>query len=336
MAAQRQARTKAPTSIDGVSSDEIRRHYRANERRYAALHDEVVFALTTVLAENNVKTHTITGRVKDVDHFLEKIDRKQYDRPFEQTEDLVGVRVVALFLSDLPKIERVLRGLFEVVSKEDHIEGQPVQSFGYMSIHYVCRLHADNKGPRYDHLKDLVFEVQIRTIVMDAWANVSHYLAYRGEASIPSELRRDFFALSGLFYVADQHFEMLTRAAAESQVSAEAVIDASADEGALDLNLESGLALLHAKYPDRQHSSRRAVSEFIEEATRHGYKTVEQLDAALTEGERGALLYEEMYPPHARKGAKYADVGIARAALAIADTAYADSRHNSHEYKPFR
>jgi putative GTP pyrophosphokinase len=66
-----------------------------------------------------------------------------------------------------------------------------------------------HSGPRYDPLKHLRFEVQVRTIVMDAGAAVSHHLDYKGGTSVPSELRKDFYALSGLFYVADQHFEVL-------------------------------------------------------------------------------------------------------------------------------
>ncbi|MBI4489516.1 MAG: hypothetical protein HY694_10565 [Deltaproteobacteria bacterium] len=55
------------------------------------------------------------------------------------------------------------------------------------------------------------FEIQIRTIAQDAWASISHYLDYKKESDIPAQLRRDFYALSGLFYVADRHFAMLKK-----------------------------------------------------------------------------------------------------------------------------
>lgn len=45
--------------------------------------------------------------------------------------------------------------------------------------------------------------------MLNAWASISHYLGYKKESDIPAELRRDFNALSGLFYVADTHFAML-------------------------------------------------------------------------------------------------------------------------------
>ena len=58
-------------------------------------------------------------------------------------------------------------------------------------------------------LHGIKFEIQCRTILQNAWASVSHRLAYKGEASIPEALRKDFHALAGLFYVADKHFELL-------------------------------------------------------------------------------------------------------------------------------
>ena len=52
------------------------------------------------------------------------------------------------------------------------------------------------------------FEIQVRTIAQDAWDSVSHYLDYKNN-SIRDELKRDFYALSGLFYVADTHFSFI-------------------------------------------------------------------------------------------------------------------------------
>jgi len=52
---------------------------------------------------------------------------------------------------------------------------------------------------------------------MDAWATVSHYLDYKTDADVPLGLRKDFQALSGLFYLADTHFEMFYGATGRSQ-----------------------------------------------------------------------------------------------------------------------
>ena len=66
----------------------------------------------------------------------------------------------------------------------------------------VAIMRAEYSGPRYDNIAVLPFEIQVRTIAMDAWANVSHHLDYKSDKDVPAELRKDFYALSGLFYLA--------------------------------------------------------------------------------------------------------------------------------------
>jgi ppGpp synthetase/RelA/SpoT-type nucleotidyltranferase len=70
---------------------------------------------------------------------------------------------------------------------------------GYLSIHYTCRMPDRYLGPRYELTSGIVFEVQVRTLCMHAWATVSHYLDYKGDWDVPAELKRSLSALSGLF-----------------------------------------------------------------------------------------------------------------------------------------
>jgi putative GTP pyrophosphokinase len=121
------------------------------------------------------------------------------------------------FLSDIDHIGQVIRDSFLVISEDNKIEGSEVSSFGYMSVHFIATMKKEHSGPRYDHIANMRFEIQVRTIAMDAWANVSHYLEYKSETDVPSDLRRDFYALSGLFYVADKHFEMFFRSRTASR-----------------------------------------------------------------------------------------------------------------------
>ena len=100
---------------------------------------------------------------------------------------------MVLFLSDLPRLDKLIRDCFNVVSYENKVTDSDPSSFGYMSVHYVTTPDDSHSGPRYDELKGIPIEIQIRTVVMDAWANVSHHLDYKGESSIPKDLRKDFY-----------------------------------------------------------------------------------------------------------------------------------------------
>lgn len=308
-----------------------REAYLAKEFHYASLLTEVKFSIASGLAKAGLKIHSVTGRVKELESFLEKIDRKGYDDPFTQAQDLVGVRIVALFMSDLTAIENVIADLFEVVERDDHIDGGPVEEFGYMSIHYICRLGVGHTGPRYADLGELFFEVQIRTIVMDAWANVSHHLGYKGDSTIPDDLRRDFHALSGLFYVADQHFELFANRTETTQARAEQAIGSN-NVYALDINLESTLALFDALYPSRKKASRAAISEFVSEALESGYKSIGHLETDLKSGIHEAMANEKLQPPPT-SGQKYSNLGLARRTLELTNVSYRQTRFRKSEVR---
>src|SRR5882724_7674996 len=120
-----------------------------------------------------------------------------------------------------------------------------MSSFGYFSVHFICKIRANYIGPRYDGLKDQNFEIQVRTISMDAWANISHYLDYKSDTDIPKDLKKDFFALSGLFYVADTHFEMFFKNKKEQAKKTKKELDSNLD---IAINLESLDAYLKKRF----------------------------------------------------------------------------------------
>jgi putative GTP pyrophosphokinase len=304
-----------------MSAKDAQDLYDRTKSRWEQLQQESLFSLKAAINSAELKIHSLTARVKEKESFLEKVERKNYHDPAEQNEDFVGLRVVTLFLSDLPKLDEIITSTFTLLSREDRVAGESAELFGYMSIQYVCQIPSQHAGPRYDGIKDLKFEIQARTILMDAWANVSHHLAYKGDASVPANLKRDFIALSGLFYVADQHFELFFRQALISQVSAQKAIehDTAAD---LELNLETAVALLRSLYPDRVAANRIFVSEFVEEAAEVGITTVGDLKKALMGVRKQTYDYEEARPPGSRKGDKYLDVGMARNGMSIAHPEY--------------
>lgn len=231
-----------------------------------------------------------------------------------------------LFLSDLPRLDHLIRETFAVHSADDKIASSDPASFGYMSVHYTARIGENHRGPRYDGLEEMVFEIQARTIVMDAWANVSHYLDYKGSSSIPEDLRRDFFALSGLFYVADQHFEMLADRSGQSQEKA--MEDLQKDSlGDIAVNLDTVQAFLVERYPDRDHTGRGRIAEFVDEIVEFGYNDLAALEEQLDLAESRFLHYEHDCMSAPTDDALYADLAVARLSLAITDRAYAEAKY---------
>jgi len=93
----------------------------------------------------------------------------------------VGLRVVCLFLSDIERVAKVVKESFEVLEEDNKIEGREISSFGYMSFHFTVQMKRSFSGPRYDAIASIPFEIQVRTIAMDAWATTSHYLDYKSD-----------------------------------------------------------------------------------------------------------------------------------------------------------
>lgn len=169
---------------------------------FELLRDEGVRTLKNAISRSGIKVHSITERIKGFDSCVKKVIDKKIEEPFEGIKDFVGLRVVCLFLSDLDKVEKVINQTFEVVEREDKINNSKKDVFGYMGKHFIVKLKARKET------NSMPFEIQVRTIAQDAWASVSHHLDYKTN-SIREELKRDFYALSGLFYVADTHFSFI-------------------------------------------------------------------------------------------------------------------------------
>src|SRR5579871_4687623 len=83
------------------------------------LQDEALFVVENALRESSIRYHSISSRVKAFDSLISKAERLGMQRPLEQMQDVVGLRVVCLFLSEIERIGTVLRDRFEVV-KEDN------------------------------------------------------------------------------------------------------------------------------------------------------------------------------------------------------------------------
>ena len=67
-------------------------------------------------------------------------------------------------------------------------------------------------------------EIQVSTILQDAWAEIEHDIVYKSPEDIPFRLRRRFACLAGLLEIADREFEslrqdeMVVRQAVQSRI----------------------------------------------------------------------------------------------------------------------
>lgn len=298
--------------------EKLKVHYDKLSIKLEKLRQEVIYILSEGIKRESIPIHIVDSRIKSFDSLVEKTKRLDLKSPFDEINDLCGARIICLFLSDLGQLEKVVKSSFDVLKTDDKVDSKPEEQFGYLSIHYLCKLPKSFAGPRYDDLKDLSFEIQIRTIAMHAWATISHYLDYKSPQAIPSELRKDFQALSGLFYVADSHFELFFRSSSKSRIQAQRRIEHGSDLSKEEVNLDTFTAFLRTKFDKREHGDTQAVSILLHEIVAAGYKSLAEIETDLEKAAEAFEYYESKYPPGA-KSKKFKDVGVARVSLSIAN-----------------
>ncbi len=297
----------------------IEQRYQALIPALGRLEIECRYIIEEALQQVGIKSHSVLSRVKTLDSAREKIANKEKTDSLDDLEDLLGLRIVCLLRSDIPKIGDLIRSEFEVIAEDNKLDGANIEAFGYQSVHFVAKLNTSCNGRRYNGLHSQAFEIQLRTVSMDAWATLSHYLDYKNEADVPKELRKDFFALSGLFYLADTHFEMFYDARRKSSETAKSEIN---DTNLRDqeLNMDTLAAYLEKKYPDRPDSPPSLLSFAVKELADSKYKNFAELDLALDKTNDAFLEYEKnILPLPDMAFTKYARMGILRVSLAMID-----------------
>lgn len=185
--------------------------------KYTKLSEEISFILKEKLKEKNIKFSSVSYRTKTLESFLEKIiNRKKYADPFSDVTDFDGVRLVYLYLDDLEKIKELISEEFKVdpkntsdKSKDVETGELPINKFGYNGINFIVNLSDKYFGARYNDIKDLSCEIQVRSISQDVWSVMDHDLIYKKEAEIPIELRRKVNALSATLEVVDNFFNII-------------------------------------------------------------------------------------------------------------------------------
>ncbi|MNV51075.1 GTP pyrophosphokinase YjbM [compost metagenome] len=129
--------------------------------------------------------------------------------------DLAGVRVTTYFADHVDLVAETLRSEFiidESSSIDKRLYADP-DRFGYQSLHYVVRLSKSRADlPENFKYADLKCEVQVRSILQHAWAEIEHDLGYKSTVGVPPDLRRRFARIAGLFELADDEFKSIREA----------------------------------------------------------------------------------------------------------------------------
>ena len=177
--------------------------------KYAEVRRLIVNDLKERIDSTLVSFHSsvaVSGRIKDFQSFYKKFLRLKNESKKRLIADLMGIRIICPFLEDVKAVENLIKKNFQIEEREIKSH-HTFKEFGYESIHLIITIPEDiiikrgNPGIKKA-------EVQIRTILQSAWAEVEHELFYKAEFTPFDELmKRKLAAVNASLSLADIIFQ---------------------------------------------------------------------------------------------------------------------------------
>lgn len=165
--------------------------------------------IQTLLEIENIQFHSVTSRIKSKASVRQKLQRPDKRRELNDLTDMFGVRIITYFQDEVDLVARLIEREF-IVDTENSVDKRSLldsDRFGYLSLHYILQLNPERSTlPENRAYKDIRFELQIRSILQHAWAEIEHDTGYKSASGAPHAVRRRFSRLAGLLELADDEF----------------------------------------------------------------------------------------------------------------------------------
>jgi ppGpp synthetase/RelA/SpoT-type nucleotidyltranferase len=310
-----------------LSAVQVEEQYIATRALADRMLEGVRVQLLRLFNDNDVTLAVpIESRVKHISSIVEKVERKSIIlHSIFDVDDLVGLRIILLFESDVQKVCDLIEGNLSVISKTASLERLDTNSFGYASEHFTIKLPSTWLNvPSYRGLDSVRAEIQVRTLAQHMWAAASHKLQYKHEASVPIPLRRALSRASALLEIVDKEF---SRVLDERRNYLDDISTIAPDE---PLNVDIISSVLSSKLPLANKQDGERYEEILSELFVEGIATRKQLedfiDAYLIRAVREDFEqaesvmrdpedYDDNHRARAKQGVYFTHPGLIRVAL---------------------
>jgi len=173
------------------------------------LADLVYQLLSKTLKEQGIYVNAIEHRVKKEASLVGKLERKGHKyADIDNLTDLVGIRIITFYTDEVDKVAAIAKQVLDIDWKEsvDKRKLHELDSFGYNSLHYICRL---KEADAVDKTRNPRFELQMRTALQHVWSAIQHDIGYKSDIEMPAEYHRNLSRLAGMLELADNEFSRI-------------------------------------------------------------------------------------------------------------------------------
>jgi ppGpp synthetase/RelA/SpoT-type nucleotidyltranferase len=182
--------------------------------KYASTLEEILKEICRSYAPRAI----VQVRTKTFSSFAEKLARKAatYMTLGIGPTDLCGARLITETRAEVERVSAVIRKTL-LVDEGNSVDARTrlkLYEFGYSSTHYVVQLPATAIfGVRIPkEIGDRKAEIQVQTLLENAWANITHDRIYKANLHVPEHLRRELARVAALLEEADARFGDSVRA----------------------------------------------------------------------------------------------------------------------------
>jgi putative GTP pyrophosphokinase len=276
---------------NNISVEDSIEWYLSKRNTYKKLALKVHNIIGELLDINDINIHAIFSRVKEIDSFKEKIKDPKYSDPSKQITDLAGIRIICYVESDIDKICTVIEKNFDIdkPNSGDKSTLLGTDKVGYKSVHYVAKLNDTRLSlPEYQNLEDSKFEIQIRTILQHAWAEIEHDRNYKFSGELPTDIQRRFKLVAGSLELADREFDRI--ATDIDQINLEVEKATKEGEVNFEINTTTIKQFLNTKFNsliptiiNSQFPSVESERKILNELKKFGLKTLNDLNQVIPE-----------------------------------------------------
>ena len=202
-----------------MTEEEIRKQYQKDIPIFQAWGEYVAEKITNEISKEKdinvfLKIPPQEPRIKAMDSLIAKAlhRQKNYSSPYDDITDKVGIRFVVLLTKDIKFITNIIENCTDRywnASRDKDFEeerNKNPEQFTYESVHYVIY---SLKEVQYNDITippNTPCEIQIRTLMQHAYAEMSHDTVYKPKVSSNANVKRFLARSMALVESADCFF----------------------------------------------------------------------------------------------------------------------------------